>query len=283
MLSAPATYLDFNSLAQLRTDAAQNTEGALDAAATQFEAQLIGMMLKSARDAKLADGLFDNTQTQQYLEMMDQQVALEMAQRGALGLRAMLVDQLGGDGASIAPTSSPRPIAAGRAAPPLTPEEFVKRFAPEAEVAAAELGIDPKLLLAQAALETGWGQSLPRSENGYASNNLFGIKATGNWDGPKVSRWTLEYRDGIAERRRESFRAYESTAESFADYVRLVRENHRYEGAVGAADDPEAYARGIVEGGYATDPEYLDKWLSIYRGESLNADTGDSRNDASGR
>jgi flagellar protein FlgJ len=269
MLSAPTSYLDFNSLAQLRNDAAHDAGNALDEAATQFEAQMIGMMLKSARQAKLGDGLFDNAQSEQYLEMMDQQVSLELARRGTLGLRDMLVNQLGGD----APVNTTAPLARPRAdaaAVPATPELFVSRYAAEAKSAAAALGVDPKLLLAQAALETGWGKSLPRGADGLSSNNLFGIKASGSWNGPRVSRWTLEYSGGVAERRHESFRAYESSADSFADYVDLVRGSYRYEAATSAATNSEAFARELVEGGYATDPDYLDKWMAIYRGDSLN-------------
>jgi flagellar protein FlgJ len=269
MLSAPASYIDFNSLAQLRNDAARDADGALEAAATQFEAQLIGMMLKSARQAKLADGLFDNSQTEQYLELTDQQLALELARRGTLGLRTMLVEQLGGEPVSAAGlTHTPAPA---RTAYDATPEGFVDRYAEEAAAAAAELGVDAKLLLAQVALETGWGDSLPTRPDGRSSHNLFGIKAGSSWSGDRVARWTIEFSEGVAERRSESFRAYRSSAESFADYVALVKGSSRYQAARDAVADPESFARGLVDGGYATDPEYFEKWMEIYRGDSLNA------------
>ena len=269
MLSAPTTYVDFDSLAQLRNDAAHNPDEALEAAATQFEAQLIGMMLKSAREAKLSEGVFDSSATDQYMSLMDQQIALDLANRGSLGLRSMLIEQLG-----EAPGPEPlghlpaHPVSAQPSADPATPDSFVRRYAAEARAAAEELGIDPKLLLAQAALETGWGASLPVTEDGRPSHNLFGIKAGSSWGGQRVGRWTLEYTDGVAERRQESFRAYASSEDSFADYVSLVKDNERYADARDAADS-ESYAKSLLAGGYATDPAYLDKWMSIYHGDTL--------------
>jgi flagellar protein FlgJ len=154
---------------------------------------------------------------------------------------------------------------------PATPEDFVREHLPDAERAAATLGVDAELLLAQAALETGWGSAMPRYPDGSAANNLFGIKAGASWEGPRVSRWTLEHNGGFAERRREQFRAYASTADSFSDYVELIRGSERYQAALTSADQAESYARGIADSGYATDPDYADKWLAIYRGETLKS------------
>jgi hypothetical protein len=125
--------------------------------------------------------------------------------------------------------------------------------------------------LAQAALETGWGQAQPSLANGLPANNLFGVKAGASWQGQRVSRWTLEHVDGIAERRREQFRAYASPAESFADYVDLLKGSSRYAEALAVAGSPAAFARALSGAGYATDPAYADKWLAIYRGEPMRA------------
>lgn len=157
--------------------------------------------------------------------------------------------------------------APGDAAGEPTPAQFVTALLPEATAAAAALGIEPRLLLAQAALETGWGRAVMQ-RGGESAHNLFGIKAGAPWSGSTVDHWTLEHADGVAGPQRERFRAYESTAESFADYVDLIGTARRYSAAL-EAGNPEAYARAVTEAGYATDPAYADKWLAIYHGDRL--------------
>ena len=147
--------------------------------------------------------------------------------------------------------------------PPASPAEFVQRMMPHARRAAARLGVAPEVLVAQSALETGWGRHVMRDADGRSSHNLFGIKATGGWRGDSVRVSTLEYRDGTAQRETAAFRGYPDEAASFADYVRLVGNNPRYQQAVANAASPEAYLRGLQEAGYATDPAYADKILSI--------------------
>jgi flagellar protein FlgJ len=145
--------------------------------------------------------------------------------------------------------------------------EFVARFLPHARKAAEALGIEPRLLLAQAALETGWGKSI--DADSARSNNLFGIKAGAGWQGPSVSRWTLEHADGVALRRQERFRAYPDTGASFADYVELIGSSPRYAAALEHSTDSQAYAHAVAAAGYATDPAYASKWLAIYHGHRL--------------
>lgn len=156
--------------------------------------------------------------------------------------------------------------AAGAAAqllPGGDPVGFVRALAPHAEQAAKQLGVSVRALLAQAALETGWGKHLPRHGDGGSSNNLFGIKAGGNWGGDKVSVPTLEYENGVAVRRRDHFRAYDSPAESFADYARLLADSPRYAPALGQGENVAGFARALVRGGYATDPAYAAKLTAI--------------------
>jgi flagellar protein FlgJ len=126
------------------------------------------------------------------------------------------------------------------------------------------------VLIAQAALETGWGQSVPAAQSGRSSYNLFGMKAGSSWRGETVAKWTVEYADGLAERRVEKFRTYANPGESFADYARLIGNNPRYAQALAHHGDAEAYARAVADAGYATDPDYAEKWLSVYRGTELN-------------
>jgi flagellar protein FlgJ len=130
---------------------------------------------------------------------------------------------------------------------------------PAAEKAAAQLKLAPEALLAQAALETGWGKHVMRHADGSSSHNLFGIKAGGRWDGDKVRVATLEYRDGVAMRTREDFRAYDSWEESFQDYVRFVSGNPRYAEALQASSDAGTYFERLQAAGYATDPAYAEK------------------------
>jgi flagellar protein FlgJ len=118
-------------------------------------------------------------------------------------------------------------------------------------------------VLAQAALETQWGRRMPRRADGSNSFNLFGIKADEGWNGARVNVPTLEFEGGVAVRRNAQFRAYDSPADAFADYVRLVGGSSRYAAARGRGDDVLGFARALVEGGYATDPEYAAKIVAI--------------------
>jgi flagellar protein FlgJ len=148
-------------------------------------------------------------------------------------------------------------------------DDFVARLLPHANAAASALGVEPRLLLAQAALETGWGGAVPQHADGALAHNLFGIKAGSAWNGARTAQWTFEHEDGAAVRRRAEFRAYPSSAASFADYVDLMSSTPRYAAALARADSPEAYARAVQSAGYATDPGYADKWLAIYHGQRL--------------
>ena len=151
-----------------------------------------------------------------------------------------------------------------------SPQEFVEALLPIARHHAAELGVDPRVLLAQSALETGWGQKMIRGSNGEPSFNLFGIKAGDNWHGRRVSVSTLEFRDGVMQRETASFRAYSSYEESFADYVQLIRSQPRYAGALQNAGDAAAYSQHLQHAGYATDPAYANKIQDVMKSPSLN-------------
>jgi flagellar protein FlgJ len=134
---------------------------------------------------------------------------------------------------------------------------------PHAEQAAREIGVDPQALLAQAALETGWGKSVPCDGTGACSYNLFGIKAGSQWSGATVNVPTLEFEDGVAVRKVDRFRSYGSPADSFRDYASLISNSSRYAGALGAGGDVASFAAALQEGGYATDPAYADKIVAV--------------------
>lgn len=324
-------YTSFDGLAKLKNDARNNSPEALKQTAKQFEAIFINNVLKSMREAKLADGAFDNNESKFFTEMYHHQLAENLS--GSLGLADMIVKQLGGGQAdagqakqegqglndyfnSALPANalppSVRQEIAGRlgvqgnasdeevlqalfngssqnrvlpsdsGAPIQSADEFVQRLRPHAEQAARELGVDPDILLAQAALETGWGQSLIKNGNGSTSYNLFNIKADRSWQGRQAQVPTLEYEGGVVKKVNAGFRSYGSFEESFKDYVQFIKNNPRYENALRHAGNPQQYVRELQRAGYATDPRYANKVLDIYRGGTLASSRAEVRVAANG-
>lgn len=151
-----------------------------------------------------------------------------------------------------------------------TPGDFVATVWPHAERAAARIGIAPETLVAQAALETGWGSHIMSRGDAGSSYNLFGIKADARWQGERVSVTTTEYRDGVVNRERASFRAYDSLGESFDDYVNFLQNNPRYREALDQTRDPAAFTLALQEAGYATDPAYAAKIQRIMASDTLS-------------
>lgn len=149
------------------------------------------------------------------------------------------------------------------------PRNFVADVLPAAEQAAARLGVSAELLVAQAALETGWGKHTMKFDDGRSSFNLFGIKASAGWRGGALAKASLEYRDGALSSEVSRFRAYASPAHSIADYADFIQSSPRYREALSHGGNDEAYIRAIQDAGYATDPRYADKVMGILRGETL--------------
>ena len=150
-----------------------------------------------------------------------------------------------------------------------SPDEFIQAMRPHAERAAREIGVDPDLLVAQAALETGWGKKVIKNSDGSNSHNLFGIKASRGWKGDSVSVGSLEYRNGKAEREISAFRSYPSYTESFRDYVDFIKSHSRYDNALEQAPSRKAYIHALQDAGYATDPNYANKIMNILERKSL--------------
>lgn len=140
-----------------------------------------------------------------------------------------------------------------------SPEHFVALLKPHAEKAAKELNINPDVLIAQVALETGWGKHVIHHKNGENSFNLFNIKAGSSWQGSKVNVSTLEYQGGVAAIEKADFRKYNDYSESFSDYVRLMKNSPRYQDVLETGKDSAAYAEALQSAGYATDPAYANK------------------------
>lgn len=270
-------YTDLGALGALKREAKTQDAATVREAARQFESLFTRMMLASMRSASQGDSLFDSKESGFYRDMFDDQLAVDMSRGRGLGLADMLVEQLVRSGA-IPPESGAQPAASGVAAggtargvprasledaPAANREEFITRFLPHAEAASRQLGVAPATLLAHAALETGWGRSLPRAADGSSSFNFFGIKAGSSWSGARTDSRTVEFERGVAQSRVESFRAYDSPAQGFADYAQLLANSPRYAAAIGTGHDAAAFAQGLQSGGYATDPRYAEKLTAV--------------------
>jgi flagellar protein FlgJ len=136
---------------------------------------------------------------------------------------------------------------------------FIGNLWPDAQQAGQQLGVDPRNLIAQAALETNWGRNMPQDGTGSSSHNLFGIKVSGDWTGSGATGTTQEYQGGTALNTSAQFRSYANATQSFQDYVALLRNSPRYSGALDTGTDAHAFATGLQRGGYATDPDYVHK------------------------
>jgi peptidoglycan hydrolase FlgJ len=332
--------IDARSLNQLKVDSAQNSPEAIKAAAQQFEAVFMNMLMKSMRDATPQNGVFDNEQSRMYTSMLDQQLTQRLASRG-IGLAEVMVSQLsratsqpnveaGMPGAAkapglplnanVVPAYQPAPAPAlkyepvpasalkteaattyslnAQAQPDAAPvasaaarrsdapqrdsdplrakarvesyapahvESFVQRLLPHAQAASADSGIPAHFMMGQAALETGWGRAEIRGADGQNSYNLFGIKAGGSWKGRTVDIVTTEYVNGKPQKQVDTFRAYDSYADSFRDYANMLRGNARYQNAVATGQSAAGFAQGLQQAGYATDPNYAQKLMSVIR------------------
>lgn len=260
---------DAGGLDALRNAAAKDPKSAAKEAARQFESLFMNELLKSMRASTEASGLLDNQGTKLGNELLDAQLATKLSGRpGSLSevIAKQLERQMGVTPGPIPRTGSANnslPVVADPQSTPKIPEKsaagFVQQHSAAAEKVAAETGIPAQFMLAQAALETGWGKREIVGRDGTNSNNLFGIKAGSNWNGPTVDVVTTEYIGGRPQKLVQKFRAYASEAESFADYAKLMKDSPRYAGVVAAAGDAKAFAQGLQKAGYATDPAYADK------------------------
>jgi flagellar protein FlgJ len=272
-----AAITDFTQFSALRAGAERNDPEVLREVAGQFEALFIETMLKNMREASLGDPLLgDSNQQKMYESMLDQQLALEMSSGKGIGLAEMLMRQLGGEEAveRIRPARSyrlPSSPAANAASEPLwqDAESFARDVWPHAEKAAQRLNVAPEAIVAQAALETGWGAHVPQHPDGSSSFNLFGIKAGSGWSGDQVTKPTLEFEAGAAKPQLAEFRAYADVAATFDDYSELLTSSPRYESVSNHGEDIEGFARALQSAGYATDPLYAEKLREVAGSETM--------------
>ncbi len=279
-------YTDLNSLQELKN--IDDKEQALRKVSQQFESIFVSLMLKSMRDANAVfeqDSMFSSNETQFYRDMYDQQLALTMSHSGpgGIGVAEALYRQLSAKSGVESKTlntnlQTSRPdrqfdlpprgpgntgsTGTERAVLASSPEEFIRLLEKPLEQAAKSLGVDKNVLMAQAALETGWGKHVI-AKGEESSFNLFNIKAGSQWKGDTVNVSSLEYSNGTFKPEASSFRCYSSIEESVNDYLKFVQENPRYKEALENVNDSAAYIRTLHQAGYATDPEYADKVLDI--------------------
>jgi peptidoglycan hydrolase FlgJ len=267
-------YTDFAGLAALKREAKANDPEAIRAVAKQYEGLFARMMIKSMRDAVGKDPIFGSDQAQTYQGMYDDQLSLELTRGKGLGLADMLVRQLRQSGATANAAAGGAAAEAGRAsgmarapaagsASSAERAGFISQVWPQAQQAAQQLGVHPVSLIAQAALETNWGRSVPRSASGASSNNLFGIKAGASWNGDSVIAGTQEFQGGAAHGTSAVFRVYASPGESFQDYAALLQRNPRFSGALGSGTNVASFAAALQQGGYATDADYARKVTAV--------------------
>ncbi len=278
-------YLDLSALNNIKLEAKSDSKKALKSVAIEFETVFLKMMLKSMRDASFDNPLFDSESAKFYRDMSDDQLAMNLSKSGGVGLADTLVKQLERylpqdssavekakgneeneaiENGAIVTEKRKSTIAIK------TPNEFVQQLMPHAEKAAKEISVKPEVLLAQAALETGWGKYVIQQPNGESSHNLFNIKADNRWDGKNASISTIEYLGNKPQSREASFRVYNSYEESFQDYVSFLKSSPRYSQALENTHSPEAFTNSLQAAGYATDPLYAKKIQRILGDKPLN-------------
>ncbi|MBU1390559.1 MAG: flagellar assembly peptidoglycan hydrolase FlgJ [Gammaproteobacteria bacterium] len=360
-LSSSSHFLDLGGLDSLRAQAQKDEKGALKKVAQQFEGIFVQMLMKSMRDANAvfkSDSPLNSQYTQFYEQMRDQQLSVDLSDKGVLGLADMMVQQLSPETSHFTPASVLRddggmkmlhddkalnvpmqsaaapvveptvvnhgvpaaivrpvfepdramdanssmdidtphrllaidtpkpswseqslsvvePVISGQVMPTAafretqkivrfgSREEFLATLYPHAEKAAKALGTQPEVLLAQSALETGWGQKIVRGNNGAPSHNLFNIKADRRWQGDKANVSTLEFEHGVAVQQKADFRVYSDFEHSFNDFVSFIADGDRYQDAKKVAASPTQFIRALQDAGYATDPRYAEKVIKV--------------------
>ncbi|KPH63878.1 glucosaminidase [Pseudoalteromonas porphyrae] len=288
-------FFDLGNLDSLRQEALKGgaspeaSKEALKKAAAQFESIFTQMLLKSMRKANEAfedkESPFNSSGVKFFEEMHDQQLSVELSSKGSLGLADIIVQQLSPDTKNFMPGSVLRSVnefssdnrangkstdasvdsaSASKAQKQQKPqfenaEEFISSVWEHAKTAAEKIGLNPAVMVAQAALETGWGKHIINKSDGNSSFNLFNIKSDRSWQGDKASKVTLEFEEGMPVKKQASFRAYDSIKDSVNDFVEFLTQNPRYQEALQNTAKPAAFLDSLQKAGYATDPNYADK------------------------
>jgi len=295
--------LDSLRQSALKSDASSDaSKEALKKAAAQFESIFTQMLLKSMRKANEAfedkDSPFNSSGVKFFEEMHDQQLSVELSSNGSLGLADLIVQQLSPDGKKFTPGSvlrttaefdSDKRVRGNQEAKPEThpmaevatdeqsenrfedAESFISSVWEHAKNAAEKIGLNPAVMVAQAALETGWGKHIISKADGTSGNNLFNIKSDKSWQGDKASKVTLEFEQGVPVKKHASFRSYQSIKDSVNDFVDFLNENPRYQDALKNTAEPAAFLDSLQKAGYATDPNYANKIKQVLKRVELQS------------
>ena len=267
---------DAQSLGNLKMEAGKSSPAAIRETAKQFESLFMRELLKSMREATMKSGMLDNAAGDLGTDLLDQQFAVQMsgqprglADQIALQLSRQLGVALPNTAATSSAGAAPRGSATtvdtvslhgkGQRAPTSSQTEFVQKHAQIASEVEKATGIPANFMLGQAGHETGWGRFEIKQKGGALSHNLFGIKAGAGWTGKVAEVTTTEYVNGVAEKKVARFRAYDSYADAFKDYARLISDSPRYAKAREQTHSALAFATGLQKAGYATDPQYAAK------------------------
>jgi len=255
---------------QANNDDPSARRAALAQASRQLESLFMRELLKSMRESSKQLNADSGGEGGLATDLFDQQMSVQMAGQPG-GLASMIERELSRQVGASRAASVPASATAGldkstfsfAGAAPIAPsrgrDDFVQQHRAAAERVARASGIPAAFMLGQAGHETGWGKSAIRTADGGNSYNLFGIKATGGWDGKVAAVTTTEYVDGAPRTVVAKFRAYDSYEESFRDYARLITENPRYEKALAKVNSVQGWAAELQRAGYATDPNYASK------------------------
>lgn len=289
-MSTQGLAADPNALNALRYGSgaagAKGDKAALKEAAKQFESLFMRELIKSMREATEKSGLMDGEGSNLGTDLLDQQFAVQLSGLPG-GLSEAIERQLGRqidpaaaardalNGATRALPVASEPSTVSRASAGPRQAGFVSQHSQAAAAVSRETGIPASFMIGQAGHETGWGKSEIRHADGAPSFNLFGIKATGGWKGKVAEITTTEYINGEPRKVTAKFRAYDSYADSFRDYARLIGNSPRYDKVMDQLGSVQGFAAGLQKAGYATDPQYAAKLsrainttLSIQRAQS---------------
>lgn len=293
-------YTDMQSLERLRVASTKDPEAAKKEVSREFEAMLMQIVLRSMRDANkaLSSDLFGSNQMDFYEDIFDKQLSLLMS-KNENGFANMIETNINNQ-FGVQQKHEEKPLQlpnninkidttkASEKDIPFenksisslhfnTPEEFIKNLWASAKTAANFIGADPKILLAQAALETNWGRKIISSENQHSTHNLFNIKADSSWKNDATVKSTLEEKEGLMVKEKSSFRKYSSFTDSFMDYVSFLKTNTRYQEALNKASNPKEFIQALQDAGFATDSNYANKIWQIFSSSTFKNLTSDLR------
>jgi flagellar protein FlgJ len=261
-------YTDISGLNAIKAVGREDAAAGMKKVAKQFESLFINMMLKTMRESNkvFSEGNYlSSNELEIHQQNFDNQMSLHLSSGKGIGLADNLYKQLMNQ-YDIKPNESLAPVVKMNID---TPADYIKQVLPHAKQAAKELGVAPEFLVAQSALESGWGKRIAEDSRGASSHNLFGIKAGGAWTGPVATAKTLEFNNGVARQETANFRKYDSFEDSFNDYVAFLKSNPRYQDAIDNASDPSQFGRALQDAGYATDPDYAEKIQSVMNGPTF--------------